>query len=238
MDSSVRGRSPFVSPGPYRGVFNVPPVVAITAVFISAFYFLGEIAPHFTVRLLGDRVGLSPALLFAGPAANGGWPRLVAPVFTHMLVHAGLAHLLFNMLWLIVFGSPVAQRLQSAWRFLALFLLSGAAGGLFFAALNPHDLAPLVGASGGVTGLLGAMVRFAFRQPGRFPAGDFSRLRLTDPTVVSWSLVVILLNVSVLVLGPGMGLGDERVAWQAHIGGYLFGLIFFPFFDRPGRAPH
>lgn len=213
-----------------KRIFMVPGVVAFTAAALAMIFVLSVIAPRSVIWLIGSP-GLSPSRFFAGPAGAGGYWAWASPLFTHVLLHAGIAHLLFNGLWLIVFGSPLARRLRSPVRFVSFFLLCGAAGGLFYAILNARDSAFLIGASGGVTGLLGGLVRFAFQNPAR---GSLPRHRLPlgDRSVLSWSAVVIALNASIAVFGPGFGAGDANVAWQAHIGGFLFGLVAFPLFDR------
>jgi membrane associated rhomboid family serine protease len=210
-------------------LFHVPRVVAATAAALAAIFAATAIAPRAVLWMMGGSPGVSPAKLFAGPDASGGAISWLSPLFTHMLAHASLAHLLFNSLWLIVFGTPVARRLNSPIRFLSLFALSGAAGALFFSAFHANDPTILVGASGGVTGLLGAVVRFAFQSPG---AAYRNTLPLADRSVISWTVAVVLLNASVAVVGPGFGASGSDVAWQAHIGGYLFGLFAFPLFDR------
>lgn len=212
-------------------LFNVPPVVAATAAVLAAFYVASIAAPRLVLWLAGGAPGFSPVRFFAGPAASGGVVNWLSPLFTHMLMHANIAHLLFNTLWLIVFGAPLARRLRSTARFLGFFALCGAAGAIAYAMANANDLAILVGASGGVTGLLGGLVRFAFQNPARGAAARH-RVPLSDSSVIAWSSAVLVINASVAFIGPGFGAGEADVAWQAHIGGYLFGLLAFPLFDR------
>jgi len=133
----------------------------------------------------------------------------------------------------LAFGAPVAKRVGSAWRFLGLFLLSGAAGALFFSLFHRSDYTLLVGASGGVTGLLGALIRFGFRRPPVFTDEPPHLLGLFHPTVLAWSAVIIALNVSTEFVGSGFGAGDADIAWEAHVGGLLFGLVAISFFDPP-----
>jgi membrane associated rhomboid family serine protease len=210
-------------------LFNVPPVVAATTAALAAVFVIAAVWPRAALWLTGGSPGLSPIRFFAGPAANGGFFPWLSPLVSHMLLHANLAHLLFNSLWLIVFGTPLARRFDDPVRFLLFFALCGAAGGVFFSAFHAADPTILIGASGGVTGLLGGVVRFAFQHP-RAP---YQRtLPLFSQPVLIWSVAVILLNASVAVVGPGFGASGADVAWQAHIGGYLFGLIAFPLFDR------
>jgi membrane associated rhomboid family serine protease len=216
-------------------LLNIPPIVAVVSLVLAAVYFASKIAPELVLALTGGRFGLSPALLFAGPEANGGVIPMIAPLFSHMLIHATLAHLLFNLLWFMIFGSPLARRFQSAGRFLSFFALGGAAGGVFFSIFHANDPTVLIGASGGVTGLLGGLVRFAFISDPLLPPEYRPVAPLLHPSVLAWSAVVIVINASVAFFGPGFGVGDADVAWQAHVGGFLFGLVAFPLFDRQPR---
>jgi len=217
--------------GPGGRLFDVPAVVLALAVLLILVFLASAFAPRLVLWLFGGSPGLAPFRLFAGPTASGGVVAWLSPLFTHILLHAGLAHLLFNSLWLVVFGTPLARRLDSPARFLSLFFLSGAAGGAFYSIFHADDPAILIGASGGVTGLLGGLVRFAFQNPAR-GIGFRHRLPLFDRTVLMWSAVVIAINASVVFVGPGFGAQGVDVAWQAHVGGYFFGLIAFPLFDR------
>ncbi len=151
------------------------------------------------------------------------------------MLHATAAHLLFNLIWLVVFGTPVARRFGSFWRFFAFFMLCGAAGGAFFSLFHLSDPTLLIGASGGITGLLGGLVRFAFHRPLSKPVSAKGVLALTDRSVLTWSAIVIAMNASIAIFGPGVGAGDADIAWQAHVGGYLFGLVAFPLFDPRQR---
>lgn len=230
--SDDTGDSGAAAPSPRASrLFNVPPVVAACAAVLAAFYVAAIVAPRLVLWLAGGAPGFSPARFFAGPAASGGVINWLSPLFTHMLMHANLPHLLFNSLWLVVFGAPLARRLRSAARFLVFFALCGAAGAIVYALFNANDHAILVGASGGVTGLLGGIVRFAFQNPPRGVAPRH-RVPLSDNSVIAWSSAVLVINASVAFIGPGFGAGEADVAWQAHIGGYLFGLFAFPLFDR------
>lgn len=214
---------------------DIPPVVTgLAATFIViciAMFF----APTSVEIAISERFGLSPMRLAEGDAGPGGWPLAIAPLFTHAFIHANAPHLFFNLLWLFVFGAPIARRLASAVRFLAFFLLCSAAGGAFFSLFHWSDPTLLVGASGGITGLLGGLVRFAFHRPLSKPASAKGVLPLTDRSVLTWSAVVVAMNASIAIFGPGLGAGEAEIAWQAHVGGYLFGLVAFPLFD-PKRA--
>lgn len=219
--------------GPLFG--NVPASVAILAGVLAAVFVVLQFAPDAAEEATGDRFGLSPARLLAGGGGAGGWLWAIAPLFTHAFIHATGPHLLFNLLWLFVFGTPVARRFASPWRFYAFFLLCAAAGGAFFSLFHLKDPTLLIGASGGITGLLGGLVRFAFHRPHSKPESAKGVLPLTDKSVLTWAAVVIAMNASIAIFGPGMGAGEDDIAWQAHVGGFLFGLVFFPMLDPARR---
>lgn len=155
---------------------------------------------------------------------------------TYSLLHGGLAHLAVNMIWLAAFGSPLATRL-GVWRFVLFWIATSiAAAGLHFA-LHPYDQAPLVGASGAISGMMGAAARFAFRvdRSGDLPA--FAGPVLPIAFVLRMRGVLIFLGVWMVVnlvtgvfsLVPNM---EGGIAWEAHIGGFLVGFFGIGFFDR------
>lgn len=176
--------------------------------------------------------------------ADGGlWPLLWTPV-THAFLHGGWEHLIFNTLWLAIFGTPVARR-YGAVPFLVVFVVSAIAGALLYAvyALSVGELGFLVGASGGIAGLTGAAVRFMF-QPvivGRNPeTGEvvplgrrLATLRdlMTNAQPRFFILVWVILNGVV----PLLPIGDMQIAWHAHLGGFFAGLFLVPLFERRSR---
>ena len=144
-------------------IFNVPGVV------------LGLLAAFFAVHLLRwvipaeQNAWLTAALAFiparvGGMAADlpGGRIAAVTSFVTHQFVHGDLAHLLINSAWLLAFGTPVARRTDPV-RFLAFFLVTGIAGALLYLAVNGSVPVMVVGASGAISGLMGAAFRFLFR---------------------------------------------------------------------------
>ena len=170
-----------------------------------------------------------------------GIPLLWTP-FTHALLHAGWEHVLFNTAWLVIFATPVVRRYGGG-AMLALFLVSAAAGAAFFAATTLHAGIYLVGASGGVAGLTGAAIRFMF-QPvlvGRDPeTGEAVLLgrRLAsigevfaNPRSRYFTLIWLILNAAVPLV-PMITGASLAVAWQAHLGGFLAGLLLVRFFER------
>jgi membrane associated rhomboid family serine protease len=167
---------------------------------------------------------------------------LLWSAFTHALLHGGWDHLLVNLAWLAIFASPVARRYGGG-PMLAIFFLSAAGGAALFAATTLQAGAYLIGASGGVAGLTGAATRFIF-QPvlvaqdpetgervvqGRHLAGLGGLWR--DPRPRMFIIIWVLLNAAVPIL-PFLTGAQVAIAWQAHLGGFLTGLLIVGLFER------
>lgn len=226
-----------------KRLFNVPGVVLAIAALCVLVFGVMYLWPVRVVQIIAYAAALSPQRLLAGPEYNNGWFAMLSPLIGHMFMHASIAHLLFNMLWLLAFGAPVARRmnaegalqslsaLAAAGVFLTFYLLCGIVGALTFVLFHMNETIPLVGASGGVSGLLGAVVRFAFNRSTLFGPESASISPLTSSSVLIWSAIVIVMNLAVAMFGGALT-GGASIAWEAHIGGYLFGLLTYPFFER------
>lgn len=172
---------------------------------------------------------------------------LIWSPLSYSFLHGGWAHLVANSVWLLAFGTPVARRLGPL-RFVIFSAVGAIAGAAVFAAINPTLIEPVIGASGVVSALMGAACRFAFtslRRVGDPHMADGPllsvRRALSDRTVLFFIIVFFGIN---LVIGSGMA-GDfgagGPVAWEAHLGGFLFGFLCFRPFDRrlpPARDAH
>ncbi|WP_054313091.1 rhomboid family intramembrane serine protease [Mesorhizobium sp. 1M-11] len=156
--------------------------------------------------------------------------------FTYTFLHGGWAHLIVNMIWLAAFGSPLANRI-GALRFALFFAVTGFAAAFFFFVIHPTMQAPLVGASGSISGMMGAAARFAFhvdRSSGKgafagplLPFGAVFRSRAALTFLAVWMVINIVTGVVGFVPGE-----DSQIAWEAHIGGFLAGFLGLRFFDR------
>ena len=244
--SSYRLRRPGGDVDPSR-IINAPGIVLAIVLVTIFFFVLMLLAPQRAAFIIEYAAAVSPQRLVAGPEANGGILRMLSPLIAHMFVHAGIVHLLMNSAFLLAFGAPVARRMgaenalqsfaafASASMFPTLYLLSGVVGALAYVALHANEQALLVGASGGVSGLLGALVRFAFNRSTLFGPEAASLSSLFSPVVLTWSAVIVGMNIVFGAFG-GAFAGGASIAWEAHIGGYFFGLLAYPFFERAARA--
>jgi len=171
----------------------------------------------------------------------GGWAADIWTFVTYALLHGSLAHLLLNGVWLLAFCSPVAQRFGPL-RFLAFMAVTAAAGAVVHLVTHFGELLPMVGASAAISGAMAAVIRFAFPRGG--PLGlwhDRERAAhvpattlvasLRDPRVLAFLLVWFGINILFGATPIGMPGVEQAIAWQAHIGGFLAGLICFAAFD-------
>ena len=232
---------------PSEPLFNVPPVIVLTIAVFCVVHAVREL-------ILTSQQDVEFLLLFAFIPARytpemlavdtlpGGLGADVWTFVTYALIHGDLTHLAINVIWLLPFGTAVARRFGRA-RFLALFAASAAAGAGVHLLAHPGELLPMIGSSAALSGFMAAAIRFVFQAGG--PIGVFRsaeapiyhlpavplREALRDPRILAFLVVWFGLNAlfgvgSVSLLGV-----DQPVAWQAHIGGFLAGLLLFPVFD-------
>ena len=229
----------FVEDKPARQPFLRAPasVLGLIAVLIAA-HLIRVLAPAaLSERILND-YALDPAL-YASRAST--WLEKLVPLFSHMLLHANAAHIAVNCVWLLAFGPVVARRFGGG-AFVVFFVLCGVAGAVFFVVLNWGSDVGVIGASGAISGLMGAAIRMIrLRQP-YLNVATLPLLPIMSPQVLGFSAVWLAVNLVTGITGIGAGGQIEPVAWQAHMGGYLAGLVlaglFEPFFGLAARQSH
>ncbi|HEU4987950.1 MAG TPA: rhomboid family intramembrane serine protease [Rhizobiaceae bacterium] len=160
---------------------------------------------------------------------------LISPL-TYSFLHGNFLHLGINMIWLAAFGSPLANRIGTA-RFLLFWCLTVLTAALLHYLLHPLDITPVVGASGAISGMMGAAARFAFRIDRREPKPAFGGPLLSMAEVVRSRNAMVFLAVWMLInLATGLGFGGSEsigeIAWEAHIGGFLGGFFGIALLDR------
>ncbi|HSA95471.1 MAG TPA: rhomboid family intramembrane serine protease [Acidobacteriota bacterium] len=168
---------------------------------------------------------------FRTAAEVGGVPVLLT-LLTSMFLHGGVLHLAGNMLYLWIFGNNVEDRLGPV-RFVLFYLGSGLAAALTHILAQPGSRVPMIGASGAIAGVLGA---YAVLYP-RARVKTFIFLIFYIDIVAVPAAVVLGLWFLLQIFNVGLGGG---VAWFAHIGGFLAGILFIRLalgkgFGRPAR---
>jgi membrane associated rhomboid family serine protease len=192
-------------------MFNAPwPVLTLAVGIVALYYLQSRVAGQEALFLTW---GLVPADLM-----EGRWITLL----TSMGLHGGWAHAALNAIGALAFGAPVARllglSLGRAILFFFFFLACGVAAGWGYAWLHADSATPLVGASGGVSGLMGAAARLLDR-------GDRRLNPMLSSTVVGMTAAWLAVNLIVGVVGFAPGSGGAAIAWEAHIAGYLCGLL-------------
>ena len=161
--------------------------------------------------------GLSAPEAWMAAVRDGSVLRL----FTALFLHADWAHLLGNLVFLLIFGLP-AERSMGPWRFLLLFLLGGAFSNLAAALSIGAPDRVIIGASGAVSAVIGAyLALFPRAKLGVvLPLGLFLEFVKAPASLLIgiWALLQVIFA----YIGPAFG----AVAWSAHIAGFLFGIVF------------
>ena len=177
----------------------------------------------------------------------GGEGAKIWTFVTYSLLHANLSHIGFNVLWLLPFGSALARRFGAA-RFFLFMAVTAAAGALAHLITHEHALDRMIGASASVSGAMAAAMRFAFVRGSflSFNRGDadaaakvpaLSLMRaLRNGRVLGFLGIWFAVNIIFGVGSIAIGTEGVSVAWQAHIGGFLAGLLLFTLFDPVPRA--
>lgn len=215
-------------------------VAAICVVSIFQFF-----APDKLSTWMDYRFGFVPALFGRGLSNDNNAFMVALPLVGHAFLHGGWTHLLLNMLLLVVFGAGVARRLDANWSagsrgalnaglFMAFFVACAIAGALTYYFRDPQSMVPMVGASGAISGLMAAAMRFALRPFAPYGVAHGPLLPILSRPVLFASGVYIGINLAT-ALGLDLSNTDGAIAWDAHIGGYVFGLLAFPVFDRLAR---
>jgi len=143
-------------------------------------------------------------------------------LFTSMFVHAGVMHLVFNMLWLWIFGDNVEDRLGRLW-FLAFYLFCGLVASLTQAVSDVNSELPVVGASGAVAGVLGAYLLFFPRS--RVRVLFFARVSEISAVWFIMAWFIVQLACAMFLRGGPDSAWYAGVAWYAHIGGFVVGAL-------------
>jgi membrane associated rhomboid family serine protease len=163
----------------------------------------------------------------AGACVQPDRPQTMLTVLTSMFVHGGLFHVGGNMLYLWIFGDNVEDTLGHL-RFLGFYLASGAAAAVAQTVVNPTSAIPMVGASGAVSGVLGAyLLLFPYASVWTLVTfGFFIRFVQLPAILVLGFWIVVQLFSGYVTWGSALGEGSGGgVAWFAHIGGFLAGML-------------
>ena len=150
--------------------------------------------------------------------------------FTSMFLHGSWAHLIFNMLYFWVFGNNIEDSMGSA-RFVVFYLVCGIAASAAHILVDPSSPVPTVGASGAISGIMGAYLILYPKVRVRMFIPPFFLFRIRAWLVLLWWIFGQLLSglPELMSLRPEVSSG---VAFWAHIGGFVAGLVLVKFFEN------
>ena len=199
------------------------PVVSWSLICITIVAFVFEFSAHDDPLVIANQFGVVPA------AVTGAYsfPGAISPLLTlvsYQFLHADIVHLIGNLIFVWVFGDNVEQALGRV-RFLAFYLLVGAAGALAFVFSDPGSRVPLIGASGSVSGIVIAYLMLR-------PCAKLTALVLGIPLRISaYWIIGVFIAIQFINLGAAT---KSDVAWWCHVGGMLAGAVLFPLMKQPG----
>jgi membrane associated rhomboid family serine protease len=235
---------------PREPILTVPGAMVALVVVMAGIHILRLLLPLATDQEVIWTFGFVPARYDSSVLAGqfpGGAGAEVWTFLTYAFLHANFSHVLFNMLWMLPFGSALARRFPPL-RFFTFLAITAIAGAVAHLVTHQHEVAPMIGASAAVSGAMAASIRFAFQSGsflsfGRGNADAAARIpalplgqSLRSPRVLGFLAVWFGINLVFGLVPIDGGIAAQSVAWQAHIGGFLAGLLLFSLFDPVPRA--
>lgn len=232
------------------GFFKNPPdTVTLIVMGLAVIQIIMSLLPVIAVRRIWRLMELSPARMMHALDKGDVLTGMVRPILGHMFFHVNVTHMVVNLLALGMMGTVVFREIESAPKtkkhdvpivFTAFLLLSGMFAGVFFVLINQDSWRAMIGASGAISGLFGAIVWISFMRSDNTNAKNTDRQSKVIP-------MLMMLGVSILMIAATIFFDTSKLsfilfksasAWQAHVGGYLFGLLTYPLFERLAAAGH
>ena len=208
------------------------PVVTVLLIAANAVIFLYQAFSPSGLQLYVYKLGAIPyeithfqSISYVISESGEQLTRIAPPLslFTSMFLHGGAFHLLGNMLYLWIFGNNIEDYLGS-FRFGIFYLIGGLAASLTHIFFHPGSQVPMIGASGAIAGILGAYFIL-------YPSARV--MTLVFFTIIPVPAAIIL---GIWFIGQVMNIGlSGGVAWFAHIGGFIAGLLLVRVFKRRAR---
>jgi len=226
-----------------RGLSSFP-IINITLIALNILIFIHEESLGESIYSFIHTFGLIPAKVFS-LSLNEDLTQRFLPFVSSMFIHGDWLHVIGNMVFLYIFGNNVETKMGH-FKYLTFYVLCGLAAALFHVLTNLGSPIPMVGASGAISGVLGAYITL-------FPISEFRNpvpiFFLRDIRYVPAAAIIFLWLVIQFLSGIGTidkSVDTGGVAFWAHIGGFVAGLILVRFFykrkyefrEKPGRYYH
>ena len=210
---------------------NVPtrtlPIIAVGFIFVNILIFLWQ---RFALQgneseMIYKYYGFVPHELIMSLTTQWNLvPYNVMTIFTSIFLHGGFLHLAGNMLYLWIFGNSVEDALGHT-RFIFFYFVSGLIAAAFQLLYDPSSNVPMIGASGAISGVLGAYLVL-------YPYARIKTLLIIIVFIKVVELPAILLLTIWFFMQVLYSISMDGVAWYAHIGGFIFGLLTVKLFVR------
>ncbi|MBE8220474.1 MAG: rhomboid family intramembrane serine protease [Alphaproteobacteria bacterium] len=205
---------------------NIRPIITyiIFALCVVVFFWQLSIGINLTARVFG----MTPLFIFgdSSPLPLPAWMTIISSLF----LHGGFLHLAGNMLYLWIFADNVEACMGWA-KFIMFYILCGVAAALTQAGVNLTSEIPLIGASGAIAGVLGAYLLLYPRANVRCVVGFFIFFKMVR--VPAFLVLGVWIVLQFYALGQLSDASGGGVAYLAHIGGFVAGMVLIPFFKSP-----
>jgi membrane associated rhomboid family serine protease len=213
---------------------EITPIVTIALIVLCSLVFLYEASlPDRVGEAFVFQYGAIPAAIFgheAGLPENAIAVPFTLTLLTSMFLHGGWMHLIGNMLYLWIFGNNIEDVMGHV-KFVIFYVACGLIAAMSHAITDPTSAVPMVGASGAISGVLGAyLLLFPHAQVMvLIPLGMFTRTMYVPAGFVLgfWFVLQLLSG------GMSLGQGGGGVAWFAHVGGFVAGMALIGVFKHP-----
>ncbi|WP_455466955.1 rhomboid family intramembrane serine protease [Bartonella sp. B39] len=215
-------------------LLNVPFIIVVLIALCFGTYLIPQyfFSPQFSIEIL-DLFSFTPVLFKVEPLA------FCHTMISYSFMHSSFKHVAINMAWLLIFGSPLVRHMGN-FRFFMFWILTAIIAVLTYFVFHQNSAISLVGASGVVCGMVGAIARYGF--PRSYLTGSTQNEKLLGPLLSIKKalrsrdvLVFVSIWLSIdFIIGISSFFFKEdgvSIAWEAHIGGFFSGFLLIGFFD-------
>ena len=204
---------------------NFPVVTLLIIIINVAVFFCTLLLSKNEYQAVVFQYGFAPRELF-GATNIAGWALAAEKMVSSMFLHSGFWHLALNMLFLWIFGDNI-EDITGPFRFIIFYLICGIAACLLQAAMDINSATPMIGASGAISGVLGGYLV-------KFPrASILTWLIIFIVRLPAYAVLILWFVIQIFRATQG---NHGGVAYLAHIGGFVAGMLLIKLFEKKGRV--
>ncbi|MER3446501.1 MAG: rhomboid family intramembrane serine protease [Candidatus Dadabacteria bacterium] len=207
------------------------PIVNTILIIVNIVVFFYELSLGSRLPYFINHYGLVPASFTVPEHAD----FRIYPLFTFMFLHSGWLHIIGNMLYLYIFGDNVEDRIGHL-KYLFFYLITGLISAFSQALANLHSTIPMIGASGAIAGVLGAYILYFPRSKVLTLVPIFFFIQIVEIPAVAFLLFWFVIQFFSGVASLTVTQSDGGIAFWAHTGGFIAGLILAKPFEKKGYS--